>query len=88
MCRVFFEQPPESYEPVKRSIRIQGQVTSLSLERQFWNILEKVAESQGMSLSIFIATLYEEALNYHGEVRNFTSLLRSACVIYLQTIRD
>ena len=84
MCRVFYEQPPESYQPIKRSLRIQRQVTSLSLERQFWDILEKISQEEGMSVNQFISQLYDEAMNYHGEIQNFTSLLRSACLIYVR----
>jgi predicted DNA-binding ribbon-helix-helix protein len=38
-----------------------------------------------MSLGKLLTKLSEEALELHGNVHNFASLLRCSCLIYLQT---
>ena len=35
MCEVFAGQPRENYEPITRNLRLNGQSTSLRLERSF-----------------------------------------------------
>ena len=83
MCRIYAGTDPSEYEPVSRSLRIHGAVTSIRLEAQFWAILDEMAEGEGMTTPRFIAKLHDEVLDLHGEVRNFTSLLRVICAIYL-----
>ena len=51
---------------------------------QFWDILAESAARQGMTLPRLLSQLHSEAHEIHGEVRNFASLLRNACVIYLK----
>jgi predicted DNA-binding ribbon-helix-helix protein len=84
MCRIFVNQDPKSYAFKARSVRLAGYSTSVRLERQFWDILAEIAARQGMTLPRLLSQLYSEALEIHGEVRNFASLLRNACVIYLK----
>jgi predicted DNA-binding ribbon-helix-helix protein len=91
MCNIFAGQDPASYACVTRSVRLSGHVTSIRLEAQFWSILDEIARHQGLSTPRFLGKLYDEALEIHGEVGNFTSLLRNACVIYLrqpETVAD
>lgn len=83
MCRIYAATAPAEYEPVARSLRIHGAVTSIRLEARFWAILDELAESEGMSTPRFIATLHDEVLDQHGEVRNLTSMLRVVCAVYL-----
>ena len=83
MCHVFAGQDPETYRFVTRSIRINGHCTSVRLEARFWEILETVAASQAMTVPQFVSELYEEVLEIHGEISNFASLLRCACVLFL-----
>ena len=80
MCRLFASQSPDSYAFETRSIRLNGQSTSLRLEKVFWGILEEIAANEGMSVPRFISTLHQEILLLHGEVPNFTSHLRCICV--------
>lgn len=84
MCNIFAGQDPASYAYRTRSVRLGGHVTSIRLEAQFWSILDEIAQVQGMTTPRFLAKLYDEALEIHGEVGNFASLLRNACVIYLR----
>jgi predicted DNA-binding ribbon-helix-helix protein len=81
MCHLFASQSPDSYAVETRSIRLNGQSTSLRLERVFWGILEEIAADEGMSVPRFISTLHQEILLLRGEVPNFTSHLRCICVM-------
>lgn len=84
MCRIFANQDPKSYAFATRSVRLAGHSTSLRLERQFWDILAEIAARQGMTLPRLLSQLYDEVLEERGEVPNFASLLRNACVLYLR----
>ena len=80
MCHFFASQSPDSYAFETRSIRLNGQSTSIRLENVFWEILEDIAAAEGMSVPRFISTLHQEILLLRGEVPNFTSHLRCICV--------
>lgn len=84
MCNIFSKQPQENYQTIARSIRIDGHATSIKLEASFWQILEEIAAQQEMTLAKFISSMHNEALEHNGEISNFTSLLRCACLIYLR----
>jgi len=84
MCRIFAGQDPGNYAFETRSVRLMGHATSVRLEAQFWLIIEEIAAAQDMPLSRFLTKLYEEALEIHGDVSNFASLLRCCCLAYLQ----
>ena len=83
MCRIFAGQNPADYEPETRRLRLNGQSTSIRLERSFWRILDQIAEREGLSTPAFISRLHSEVLELNGEATNFTSLLRCACTIHL-----
>ncbi len=83
MCNMFAGQDPERYQSTTRHMRINGQSTSIRLENSFWEIIDAIAEQEGVSTPAFISTLHSEVLEIHGEARNFTSLLRSACLVHL-----
>ncbi len=82
MCEIFAKQPQQNYQFITRSIRIDGHATSVKLESSFWLILEEIAAAQDMTVPKFISTVYQEALEHNGEVNNFASLLRCACLTY------
>lgn len=84
MCRIYADQHPSRYDCETRSLRIHGHATSVRLERAYWSLVEEMAAAQGMSVSRFLSTLYDEVLDLHGEPRNFTSLIRCACLIHLE----
>ena len=83
MCQIFAGQDPLRYESVTRRLRLNGQSTSIRLERAFWGILDDIAGREGLTTPAFISRLHAEVLERHGEARNFTSLLRCACTIHL-----
>ena len=83
MCQIFAGQDQERYESVTRSLRLNGQSTSIRLERSFWHIVDQIAAEEQLSTPAFISKLHAEVLEIHGEALNFTSLLRCACTIHL-----
>ncbi len=85
MCQIFAGQDPAGYVYNARSVRLAGHATSIRLEAKFWDILDEIAEAQGMTTPRFLSTLYDEILELNGEISNFTSLLRVACVLYLRS---
>jgi predicted DNA-binding ribbon-helix-helix protein len=64
-------------------MRLNGQSTSIRLEKSFWKIVDSIAEKEGLSTPAFISKLHSEVLELRGEAPNFTSLLRCACLIQL-----
>ena len=83
MCQMFAGQDPARYEYVTRRLRLNGQSTSIRLERAFWGIVDQMAEKDGSTTPGFLSKLHSEVLEQHGEATNFTSLLRCACTIHL-----
>jgi predicted DNA-binding ribbon-helix-helix protein len=84
MCHFFASQSPESYAFETRSIRLNGQSTSIRLERMFWRVLERVAAREALSVPKFISTLHNEILIMRGEAANFTSHLRCVCIVAIE----
>jgi len=86
MCKIFAGQDPEDYQPVTRRLRLNGQSTSIRLERSFWEIVDGIAQHEGLSTPAFVSKLHSEVLELKGEAANFTSLLRCACLIRQEQI--
>lgn len=84
MCQLFAGQPPGNYQCQTRSLRLNGQCTSIRLEGMFWRTLDQIAESEDLSTPQFISRLHSEMIDIHGEARNFTSLLRCTCLVYAE----
>ncbi len=84
MCHVFAGQDPDRYASRTRRLRLNGQSTSIRLENAFWDILDQIAARDGMSTPLFISTLHSEVLELRGEPENFTSLLRCACLKFIE----
>ncbi|MDH0424968.1 MULTISPECIES: ribbon-helix-helix domain-containing protein [Pseudomonadaceae] len=88
MCNLYASTDPSLYDSRTRSIRLQGAVTSVRLENEFWSILEEIAAGEGYGVPQFINQLYGEVLLRHGEVNNLASLLRVVCTVYLANGRQ
>ncbi len=84
MCQVFAGQDPERYACTTRRLRLNGQSTSIRLENAFWEVIDQIAGSDGMTTPVFISTLHSEVLELRGEPENFTSLLRCACLKFME----
>jgi predicted DNA-binding ribbon-helix-helix protein len=80
MCQLYISADPLQYQSRARSLRLHGMVTSVRLENQFWEILERMAEEENASSSHLISTLHDELLAQRGAVENFASFLRVCCV--------
>ncbi|CDZ32753.1 Hypothetical protein NGAL_HAMBI1145_15030 [Neorhizobium galegae bv. officinalis] len=86
MCEIYAGQDPGRYRPINRSVRIGGHSTSIQLEAAFWVLIDEIAEKQGLSTARFLSKLYDEALEINGSVANFSSLLRTSCLIYVMSV--
>lgn len=84
MCYVYSSTNPQRYESSTRSVRLQGFVTSVRLENEFWGVLELLADDQNLTVPQFICELHDEVLAEQGQVHNLASLLRVACALYLR----
>ena len=84
MCQIFAGQDPGSYECETRSLRLNGQSTSIRLEAAYWEMLDQIAAGEGFTTPGFLSKLHAEVLELNGEARNFTSLLRCACLQHLK----
>lgn len=84
MCEVFAGQDPERYSGTTRRLRLNGQSTSIRLENAFWETLDQIAARDGVTTPVFISTLHSEVLERGGEPSNFTSLLRCACLKFME----
>lgn len=84
MCHVFAGQDPERYASKTRRLRLNGQSTSIRLESAYWDVLDQIADRDGVTTPIFISTLHSEVLELRGEPSNFTSLLRCACLKFME----
>ena len=82
MCEVFISADPQSYDSRTRSIRLHGVVTSIRLENLFWQVLEEIAQRDGMAVVQLIERLYDELVAARGEVGNFGSFLRVCALRY------
>lgn len=63
---------------VKRSVRIAGHMTSVSLEEPFWDMLRKIAAQEKRSLNALIADIDAR------RGTNLSSALRLYVLDYLQ----
>lgn len=84
MCNIFAGQEPARYRNETRSMRLNGQCTSVRLENAFWRIIDEIAAGEGLSTPAFVSRLHSEVLERRGEPENFSSLLRCSCLIYME----
>lgn len=57
---------------VKRSVRIAGHATSVSLEAEFWEALREIAVRRGISVNALLAAIdFERSGNLSSAVRVF-----------------
>ena len=88
MCQVFAGQYPDRYASQTRRLRLNGQSTSIRLENAFWHELDNIAANEGISTPCFISRLHAEVLQLRGENVNFTSLLRCACLKFMEVSNE
>ena len=83
MCEIYVKADPILYESRSRSLRIRGYVTKIRLENLFWDTLAELAAGEGMTTNQLVTKLYDEIVEFRGEVDNFASFLRVTCLRYL-----
>lgn len=88
MCRLFINADSQLWAYRTKSLRIDGVVTSIRLERFFWDILEELSFRDQMTVNQMITKLYLESLDADHDISNFTSFLRVCCSRYLSLIAD
>lgn len=71
--------------PVTRRLRLNGQSTSIRLERPFWEMLVRMAMRRGLTTPAYVSQLQSELIESRGETGNFTSFLRCACLLHAQS---
>ena len=86
VCQIFAGQDPDTYAYETKSMRLHGYSTSIRLEAAFWAVLDEIAARENMTMPQFVSQLHDEVEALHGEARNFSSLLRCACLIYLRNV--
>jgi len=84
VCQMFAGQARSNYQFHTRSMRLNGQCTSVRLEGKFWCILDEIADGEGISTPQFISKLHSEVTALHGETSNFSSILRCTCLIFME----
>jgi predicted DNA-binding ribbon-helix-helix protein len=65
--------PPLNSAVVKRSIKIDGRKSSVSLEDAFWDALKEIAETQKVHVSELVSTIESERqqINLSSAIRLF-----------------
>ncbi|MGH1375912.1 MAG: ribbon-helix-helix domain-containing protein [Alphaproteobacteria bacterium] len=69
---------PRESQLKKRSVRIAGHETSITLEDEFWDVLRSIAQEQDISINQLISNIDE------GRKSNLSSALRVYILQYLQ----
>jgi predicted DNA-binding ribbon-helix-helix protein len=85
MCEIFISANPDSYTSKTRSVRLHGVVTSIRLEKLYWEVLEEIGQRDGMGVVQLLERLFDELTEAHGnsEINNFTSFLRVSALRYM-----
>lgn len=83
MCRLFVGASADLWESQTRSVRMDGMVTSVRLEKMFWTVLEEIAEKDDFNIPQLLHQLYNESIDEGHDLGNFTSFLRVCCLRYL-----
>ena len=68
---------------IRRSIRIHGRKTSVSLENEFWNGLREIADRENTSVSVLVDRINEERDNV-----NLSSAIRIFVYEHFQSRRE
>ena len=65
----------------KRSVTIAGHRTSISLEKEFWEILEKISLEKNISIPKLL-----EIIEKKSDKQNLTSAIRVFCLNHLNEV--
>jgi predicted DNA-binding ribbon-helix-helix protein len=70
------------HEPEKRSFRIHGHSTTLSIERAFWSVLEIIAKEETTTVAGLVKRIHDHCQVVND--RNLASCLRVVCLKYIK----
>lgn len=84
MCSLFGDTPQVLWQQQTKSIRIGRVVTSVRLERMFWQVLDQISESEKNTTPELLTRLYDEFAAQNSNMRNFSSFLRVCCLSFLK----
>jgi len=68
---------------LKRSIKLDGHKTSVTLESAFWTAFKEIAAAQGTTLSHLVATIDSERRKHHHA--NLSSAIRLFVLNYYRS---
>ena len=77
-------EPNNEHLPEKRSFRIHGHSTTLSIERAFWLVLEMIADEEATTLAGLIMRIHDHCQVVND--RNLASCLRVVCLKYVNLL--
>lgn len=60
----------------KRSVNIHGHQTSISMEKEFWDVLKDIAERENLSINKLIAKIDDSRQGSLEERNNLSSAIR------------
>jgi predicted DNA-binding ribbon-helix-helix protein len=83
MCRLFIGADPALWHNQTRSFRLDGMVTSVRQEAQFWDTLQDIAARDDLTVPQLFQRLYYESMDEGHDIGNFASFLRVCCLRYL-----
>lgn len=72
------DEATRQFSPARRSFRIHGHSTTIRLESAYWDVLEELATSEGLSLAELIARVQDHCPQL--DTRNLASCLRVICL--------
>jgi predicted DNA-binding ribbon-helix-helix protein len=88
MSKLLSELAVKSCAIEVRSFRLGSHTASIGLEVMFWDILEKIAAEEREPLDQLLSKIHDDTLRFQGEVDEFTSLLRCACLSYVESMKQ
>lgn len=65
---------------IQRSMRINGRLTCLRLERIYWIILDEIAKRQQQSTAKLLSDIEIRVSLQSKEIKNFSGFIRVLCV--------
>lgn len=71
----------------KHSITIDGHKTSLSLETEFWEVLQEIARTRGMPLNHLVSEIDQDRLN-EDALGGLSSALRVYVLKYVMEVKS
>ena len=86
MCELYVKADPILYESRSRSLRIRGVVTTVRLENQCWDVLQEIAEVDGVPVAYSEVAPgsmpHPDCKPENAELKRANAILRSASAFF------